>query len=234
MDQECIDVPLDVYHHLLLRSMDEENLSIGRKLHVLVASRGLELNEYLGTELVHMFIHFGSLLEAHQAFFKLPDPTISLWKTRFGIKCKVAQDELAIEKPNELQRLDDQQIVSELKACSSMAKGLNMHSFIIETGIEHNDYIRCTLVDMYARCGSLERAYAVFERLTKENIVMWNTLIIGYCDYGFSKQALELFYEMQCEGIKPQRVTFIGALKACTNILAYDNGRFMLTSLNRV
>eukprot|EP00250_Pteridium_aquilinum_P022663 c25520_g1_i1 orf=2-2146(-) len=123
---------------------------------------------------------------------------------------------------------DEQIFVPLLKACSSMEiieQGKWVHSHIIETGLESDPYISCTLIDMYVKCGRLEEAQCAFDALPTRLVETWNALIAGYTHYQIGDEGLKLFKQMQCEGIKPSRVTFICVLKACSSMEDLDQGR---------
>jgi pentatricopeptide repeat protein len=78
---------------------------------------------------------------------------------------------------------------------------------------------------MYAKCGSMEDAHRVFNRMPTQNVISWTSMIQGYVRCGEGKRALELFWQMQQEGVEPNFVTFIGVLNACASVAALDKGR---------
>jgi pentatricopeptide repeat protein len=65
----------------------------------------------------------------------------------------------------------------------------------------------------------------VFYRMPTRNVVSWNAMIVGYvkCDQG--QRALELYQQLQREGVVPDSVTFVGVLNACASVVALDEGR---------
>ncbi|KAJ6291088.1 hypothetical protein OIU76_023194 [Salix suchowensis] len=83
------------------------------------------------------------------------------------------------------------------------------------------------LVDMYAKCGDLEKAVGLFYGIppTKRNASSWNALISGYDMHGFGKEALKLFSRMQEEGAEPNHITFTSILSACSHAGLIDEGR---------
>jgi pentatricopeptide repeat protein len=78
---------------------------------------------------------------------------------------------------------------------------------------------------MYAKCGSLEGAWRVFNKMPSHKVVMWNTIILGLVKCGQGQKALELFCQMQWEVVQPDSVTFVGVLNACTSVFALEEGR---------
>ncbi|MCO5592863.1 hypothetical protein L7F22_046867 [Adiantum nelumboides] len=71
------------------------------------------------------------------------------------------------------------------------------------------------LVDMYAKCGVLQKAQKVLEELPFRNVVSWNVLIAGYLKEGQDQEALGYLQQMQNEGLDPNAITYDCILKAC-------------------
>jgi pentatricopeptide repeat protein len=115
-----------------------------------------------------------------------------------------------------------------LNACASsraIEKGRCVHEEIIQSGYESDVIVGSSLIDMYAKCGSMEDAHRVFNRMPTQNVISWTSMIQGYVRCGEVKRALELFWQMQQEGVEPNHVTFIGVLNTCASVAALDKGR---------
>jgi len=82
-----------------------------------------------------------------------------------------------------------------------------------------------SLVDMYAKCGSIDDAQQVFSRMPAHDVVSWTSLILGNVKCGEAEKTLELFQQMQRERVKQNPVNFIGVVNACASKLALDMGR---------
>ncbi|CAK9194499.1 unnamed protein product [Sphagnum troendelagicum] len=78
---------------------------------------------------------------------------------------------------------------------------------------------------MYAKCGSVEDAWRVFNKMPFQNVVTWSTMILRDGKCGQGQKALRLFQQMQQEGVQPDSVTFVGVLKACASMVAIEEGR---------
>lgn len=122
----------------------------------------------------------------------------------------------------------EQTFIPLLRACSSfeaLGDGQWLHRQIIERGLETDPYICCTLIDMYVKCGNLEKAESAFESHPTKLVETWNALISGYTHHQRCYEGLKLFEKMQQEGVEPSRVTFLCVLKACSNEADLDEGR---------
>ncbi|XLR53594.1 hypothetical protein S83_004266 [Arachis hypogaea] len=84
--------------------------------------------------------------------------------------------------------------------------------------------VKTALIDMYAKCGSVRVAHALFEMLREERVVSWNAIITGYAMHGLAKEALELFEVMRKEA-RPDLITFVGVLAACSRGLLLNEGQ---------
>src|SRR6202041_1543521 len=76
--------------------------------------------------------------------------------------------------------------------------------------------MRTCLLNMYAKCGSIDDARSVFDNMESRNVVSWNAMIAGYAQTGNGKDALELFKQMEKE-IQPNSVTLCALLNACSH-----------------
>ncbi|KAH8973883.1 hypothetical protein BDL97_01G071100, partial [Sphagnum fallax] len=107
--------------------------------------------------------------------------------------------------------------VGVLNACASLGaleEGRCVHKQIVESGCESDVFVGSSLVDMYAKCGSMEDAAKVFNKMTSRDVVSWSAMLSGLVKSGQAQKALELYREMQLEGVRPNAVTFVGVLNS--------------------
>ncbi|XLT29709.1 hypothetical protein HN873_061001 [Arachis hypogaea] len=79
---------------------------------------------------------------------------------------------------------------------------------------------------MYAKYGSMEKALQVFDRMVERDIVCWSAMIQGYASNGLPKEALDLFFEMQMENLRPDCYAMVGVLSACARLGALELGNW--------
>ncbi|KAL7585660.1 hypothetical protein Lser_V15G42744 [Lactuca serriola] len=99
------------------------------------------------------------------------------------------------------------------------------HGFKFESGPESDIFVGNSLIDMYVKCGSVEDGKRVFRKMVHKDWVSWNAIIIGLAQNGYGSEALEFFNEMLESGEKPDHVTMIGVLSACSHGGLVDAGR---------
>jgi pentatricopeptide repeat protein len=80
------------------------------------------------------------------------------------------------------------------------------------------------LIDMYAKCGSIEKAREVFDKMHHRDVVSWNAMIGGYAMHGYGKEALKLFEKMKQSGMNPNHITLVSVLSACSHAGLVDEG----------
>ncbi|OVA09178.1 Pentatricopeptide repeat [Macleaya cordata] len=119
------------------------------------------------------------------------------------------------------QRLDCFTFATVLSACASVAaleRGMEIHARGIRACLESDVVVGSALVDMYSKSGRIDYALRVFHLMPLKNEFSWNSMISGYARNGQGEKALELFMEMRREGKKPDHVTFVGVLSACSHV----------------
>ncbi|XP_057843586.2 pentatricopeptide repeat-containing protein At2g03880, mitochondrial-like [Cryptomeria japonica] len=77
---------------------------------------------------------------------------------------------------------------------------------------------------MYAKCGNIEDARSIFDKMPHRGVVLWNAMIMGYAMHGFDMEALKIFNQMEQSGIDPDHITFVGVLPACCHAGLVDKG----------
>ncbi|KAK8933790.1 Pentatricopeptide repeat-containing protein [Platanthera zijinensis] len=124
--------------------------------------------------------------------------------------------------------LDNYTAVSLLSICSRIS-GLNvgrsLHGLILKADAGISDvFVQNVLLDMYAKCGSLESCLNVFDEMPRRNLVSWTALVSGLGIHGFIVEALERFREMEREGFVLDGVAFLAILSACRHGGFVDKG----------
>ncbi|XP_065865536.1 pentatricopeptide repeat-containing protein At1g20230-like [Euphorbia lathyris] len=132
-------------------------------------------------------------------------------------------------KPNQIT------IVSALPACTNMESincGKQIHGYALRHWFVEDITIATALLLLYAKCGELELARAVFYSMPKKDMVTWNTMIFANSMHGNGEEALTLFHQMLHSGVKPNSVTFIGVLSGCSHSQLVDQGIHIFNSMS--
>ncbi|KAL1210082.1 Pentatricopeptide repeat-containing protein [Cardamine amara subsp. amara] len=95
--------------------------------------------------------------------------------------------------------------------------GKCIHDQVIRMGLEDDVIVGTSIIDMYCKCGRVETARRVFDRMKNKNVRSWTAMIAGYGMHGHAAKALELFPVMIDSGVRPNYITFVSVLAACSH-----------------
>jgi pentatricopeptide repeat protein len=88
------------------------------------------------------------------------------------------------------------------------------------------------LIDMYAKCGSLDDALFIFEQMHVRSVAMWNTLISGFTSKGETDIIFHYFDKMtNNEQFLESEVTFLAILNACNHDGLLEKGQQVLMAM---
>ncbi|KAJ6744715.1 PENTATRICOPEPTIDE REPEAT-CONTAINING PROTEIN [Salix purpurea] len=127
-------------------------------------------------------------------------------------------------------------IASILPHCARVAnlqRGKEFHCYILRRE-EFEDHLLLwnSLVEMYARSGKVLAAKRVFDSLGRRDEVTYTSLIAGYGMQGEGKTALKLFDEMIKHRIKPDQVTMVAVLSACSHSGLVSEGNALFEKMS--
>lgn len=217
------------------------NLGFGRQVHAHIIKNSLDGIDFIGTALVDMYCKSKCLDDADVVFNRLINRDLFTWTAIITGHARTDQAEKAVKCINLMQqegfRPNDYTLASCLGGCSHIAAletGQQLHSMAIKAGQVGDVFVSSAIVDMYAKCGCLEDAEAIFRGLVLRDVVAWNTMICGYSHHGYGHKALETFWTMLDEGAVPDEVTFLGVLSACSRMGLVEEGKKQFNSLSEV
>ncbi|KAL0329506.1 UNVERIFIED_CONTAM: Pentatricopeptide repeat-containing protein, mitochondrial [Sesamum radiatum] len=212
---------------LLEGCSDNIDLYFGRQIHCFILKLGLPYNdEFLVVALLGMYMSAQRNTDAVRLFSELPDPKSTIiWTVLISGSAQNDNGEEALLWYREMRSHngmpDQATFASVLRASSGLASledGRKIHSFIFHIGYDKDELIGSALVDMYAKCGDMKSSAKVFrEMINKKDVISWNSMIVGYAKNGYAECALEIFEEMKRASVKPDEVTFLGVLTACSH-----------------
>eukprot|EP01018_Ginkgo_biloba_P026876 Gb_29534 [translate_table: standard] len=215
-------------------------LEQGKHVHALLIRTGSEPVIALGNALVDLYAKCGNVEEARSLFIRMPERDIVSWTVMITGNAQNGNGEEALKLFSQMQQAgmipDKFSFASVLSACTSLTllqPSKQLHSYIIKTGFESDVSVGNALVDTYAKCGSIKDACRVFDRMPEQSVVSWNAMIAGFAHHGCGNEALQLFQQMQEIGIKPDHITFIVVLYACSHAGLVDKGHLYFDSMTQ-
>lgn len=135
----------------------------------------------------------------------------------------------------EREQVNEITVIGALSACAQLGalrEGKAVESRARQHGFWPNVRVQNALIDMYAKCGSVERAEAVFRLMNERSLVSWNAIIMGFGLHGRGERALCLFDEMLTLGtVEPDAVTYLAVLCGCNHAGLVDEGLRVFRSM---
>ncbi|KAD4179924.1 hypothetical protein E3N88_28515 [Mikania micrantha] len=123
-------------------------------------------------------------------------------------------------------------VLSSCAKLSSISQGRQMHAQALKDEIINDVVVGSALIDMYSKCGYVDEARLFFEKMPVRNTITWNEMIHGYAQNGHGSEGVALFEEMiNQSGEKPDAVTFIAVLTACSHSGLVDYGIMIFNSM---
>ncbi|KAM6557224.1 hypothetical protein CsatB_004243 [Cannabis sativa] len=174
----------------------------------------------------------GDLKEARRLFEEMPERNVVSWNAMIAGYAQNEKYSDAVELFRRMQQVkglapNDVTLVSVLSACAHLGAldlGKWIDRFIRRRGIELGLFLGNALADMYAKCGCIEEAKGVFDKMHERDVISWSIIITGLAMNGHANEAFECFDKMVEHGVRPNDITFMGLLTACTHVGLVEKG----------
>lgn len=206
-------------------------LQQGQSVHTLIVKSRIKSDVSIWNALITMYSNCGSTEDAVKVFTKMPKRDLVSWNAIIAGFAQKGNYTEALKHFSLLQHVDLKPVsitfTSVLSACcrpEALEQGKQVHTHIMKTLFELDISVGNAIVTMYSKCGSLELAHQVFDKIPQRNLVSWTAMIAGYTQSGCGYEALNLFRQLQQVGMKPNKLTFASILMACANVAALQPG----------
>ncbi|XP_028807216.1 pentatricopeptide repeat-containing protein At5g66520-like [Neltuma alba] len=241
-----------IHAHVIKRGFGSEVHATNSLLHVYGNSGSIEYARRLFDRLpqrdivswnimIDGYIKLGSIDMANEIFQAMPAKNVISWTTMINGFVKVGLNKEALSLFQEMMiagfKPDSVTLSCSLSACAGLGaldQAIWIHAYIHKNGIKEDSILGCALVDVYVKCGEMEKAKEVFKKLEKKCVCAWTALIGGFAVHGRGREALEWFNQMQKTGIKPTSITFTAILTACSHGGLIEEGKSLFESISSV
>ena len=195
------------------------------------------------TSLISGYSSRGLVDEAREVFDRAPERNDVSWSAMIAGYVQNERHAEAIELFRELRRgqvsmkLNRALLVSVLSACGALGalgEGRWIHSYVDGNGMEYGLELGTALVDFYAKCGFIECARQVFDKMRRKDVTAWSAMIMGLALNGHCHSAIKTFFEMLKYELMPNAVTFVGVLTACNHGGLVDAGLSYFKNMSKV
>ncbi|KAF7837047.1 pentatricopeptide repeat-containing protein [Senna tora] len=197
------------------------------------------LNSISWTAMISGYARCGRKSDAFELFHRVPEKNLFCWTALISglVQSENEVDGLCLfieMRKDGIDIVDPLVLSSVVGACANLAVlelGKQIHDLVITLGFESCLFVSNALIDMYAKCSDLLAAKDIFYNLCRKDVVSWTSIIVGTAQHGQAEEALALYDEMVLAGIKPNEVTFVGLIYACSNVGLVSKGRALFRSM---
>ncbi|KAE8100679.1 hypothetical protein FH972_018550 [Carpinus fangiana] len=193
---------------------------------------GLSVDCLVANGLISMYSNFDEIESAFSLFFGMHEKPLISWNSVISGCVQAGRSSDAMELFCQMKMFghspDAITITSLLSGCCQLGYlqfGNKLHNYVLRNNLEVEDFVGTALIDMYTKCGRIECAERVFKSIKEPCLATWNAIISGYSLYGLEHKALGCFSQMRVQGLKPDKITFLGVLAACTHGGLVQEGR---------
>ena len=200
------------------------SLQKGKEIHGYALRFGVGKDIVVGGALVTMYSKCGSLELASRVFDMLPDKDpvacsslVSGYAQNGYIEkslmlfCDMLMADLAIDC------FTVSSVLGTVAILNRSGIGTQLHAHIAKLGLDSDVSVGSSLMTMYSKAGSIEDCCKAFDQIEKPDLIGWTTMIVSYAQHGKGAEALSAYELMRKVGIKPDSVTFVGVLSACSH-----------------
>ncbi|CAM0907612.1 unnamed protein product [Alopecurus aequalis] len=191
---ECDEFTLGSILHVVTRI---GALDYGMEIHGYLIRAGLDSDKHVMSALMDMYVNLATL-------YKRQCCMIPLRMLRYYLLVQ--------------GKLDQFIVATSLRLCASdldLATGRMLHAYILKFNMNSDPFVTSSLVDMYAKCGSLEESGLLFSTSRDPGTAAWSAVISGNCLNGQFEKAMHLFRRMQLEHVPANEFTYTSVLTAC-------------------
>lgn len=193
------------------------------------------------TSIVSGYVSCGQLEEARVLFERSPVKDIILWTAMINgyVQFNRVDEAMTMFRRMQIERIrpDKFTVVSLLTGCAQLGaleQGKWIHEYMEENQIHIDAVAGTALIEMYAKCGCIAKSLEIFYDLKEKDTASWTSIIGALSMNGKTSKALELFSAMKRAGFKPDDVTFIGVLNACSHGGLVEEGQRHFESIKNL
>ena len=224
MLQEGFRPDLSTIVSLLSSCVQPEALFQGMLIHSHGIKLGCDLYICVVNTLVSMYSKCGDVDSARFLFDSMSDRTCVSWTVMISGYAEKGDMNEALTLFNAMEAAGDipdlVTMLSLISGCGQIGAlelGKWIDNYSISNGLKDNLIICNAFIDMYAKCGCINDARELFYAIPVRSLVSWTTMIAGCALNGEFTEALNLFSQMVELGLKPNHITFLAALQACSH-----------------
>ncbi|CAN8316165.1 unnamed protein product [Cochlearia groenlandica] len=220
------------YNFVFMACGNLSDLELGRSVHSSLFKVGLQRDEHVNPSLITMYTKCGRVECARKVFDEITERDKVSWNSMISGYTLAGHSKEAVDLFKEMREEgvepEERTLVSVLGACAHLGD-LKTGRFVEEIAATKkiclSSFLGSKLISMYGKCGELDSARRVFNRVIEKDRVPWNAMIAVYSQNGMSSEAIKLFLEMEEARVSPDAVTLSTVLSACGSLGALELGK---------
>ncbi|XVF60684.1 hypothetical protein PTKIN_Ptkin08bG0067900 [Pterospermum kingtungense] len=239
------DLDLDYFFiYLISRSIKNKNLKLGLLLHSQFIKKALTFKPFIANHLIDMYSKFNEIQSAQKVFDELHVKNIHSWNIllsgysqygHFGRACHL------------LDKMPRRNLV---------------HGFTMVLVLKLDSIVYNAFIDAYGKCGEVDSAYMIFNRMSERDVVSWTSMVVAYAKVSRLEDACHVFNEMpvkntvswtglimgfvgnscgnealnlfrqMLEGVQPNAYTFVSVLSACADLALIEKAKLLFERIH--
>ena len=212
----------------------------GEQVHAYVIQIGFIGALSVANSVITMYSRCGQLKAASLVFNAMTTKDIVSWSTIITGYSQVGCARESFEYLSWMRREGPKPTEFALSSMLSVAGSMTMlqegrvlHAYVMKVGLDCKSLVQSALITMYSKCGSIKGASEIYSNTGSDDVVSWTSMVNGYAEHGYSQEAIGLFEKMLQAGLRPDSVTFVGVLSACSHAGLVDLGYQYFSSMSR-
>ncbi|KAL2474790.1 Pentatricopeptide repeat-containing protein [Abeliophyllum distichum] len=212
----------------------------GKPVHAALLKGEVYTDLYVASGLIGLYSKCSKIEMAKHVFDELPQYDVVCWNSMIaGLSLNSLDAEAFIFFKQMLGKgmlpteFSFATVLSCCSALTSLSLGRQIHDLIVKDGFAIDMYVGSALIDMYCKCGDVDVARQFFDTMSCKSTVTWNEIIHGYAQNGRGDEAVTLFENMILTGTKPDDITFVAVLAACSHSGLVDSGLKIFNSMQQ-
>ncbi|XVE65357.1 hypothetical protein DITRI_Ditri07aG0174500 [Diplodiscus trichospermus] len=235
------------YYEMLERGVEPDNFTYpalfkacawlqaqeeGKQIHGHAFKLGFENDLYVQNSLINMYGKCGEIKHSCRVFEQMDEKSVASWSAIIAAhaslgmwyECLMIFGDMSSEG---CWRPEESTLVTLLSASTNLGAldlGKCTHGSLLRNTSEHNVIVQTSLIDMYVKCGCLEKGLSLFRKMAKRNQKSYTVIISGLAMHGHGEEALRIYSEMREEGLPLDDVLYVGVLSACSHAGLVEEG----------
>lgn len=215
-------------------------LGAGREIHAASHKAAFDTDIYVASGLIGMYSKSGKIEMAKHIFHNMQELDVVCWNSMIVGLSLNSQDKEAFTYFKQMRQHEMHptqfSYATVLSCCAKVAssfQGKQVHAQITKDGYMSDVFVGSALIGMYCKCGDVDGARNFFDMMPSKSTVSWNEMLHGYAQNGRGDEAVLLYWDMIASAERPDGITFVAVLTACSHSGLVDAGIKIFNSMDQ-